>query len=321
MAAMAGAARTSSFLASARPHDYRDQASMQRPLATTILLATLAAPAVGCTGTVADPAVPGDAEPSTTSAIVIVERTIDPAPAGGGPRAEASARFVRVSATSSTRDALRTIGAAVDLPAPGTCESLAALAGGSVPAAASASWVELVDVGTVSLDVGGHETHLIPRQLPDVTDVVSGVVYARATDSALFPSSARYLVHVSGGPDIEPFEVSAAAPADPADVHIAGEDGAGLVVAAGAPIDVAWTPDTTDDSLYVDVQPAAVRCALDTGLHSDDSTVHATVPASLVDEAGTLVVHRMHREALVARGLQGGEVRFDFSRSVAYVRR
>jgi hypothetical protein len=45
------------------------------------------------------------------------------------------------------------------------------------------------------------------------------------------------------------------------------------------------------------------------------------VPASLVDEAGTLVVHRMHREPLIARGLQGGEVRFDFSRSVAYVRR
>ena len=59
----------------------------------------------------------------------------------------------------------------------------------------------------------------------------------------------------------------------------------------------------------------------DAGLHSDEPRAHATVPASLVDEAGTLVVHRMHREALVARGLEGGEVRFDFSRSVAYVRR
>jgi hypothetical protein len=291
---------------------------MRLGLMTAIVV--LAAPAMGCTGAVSDPTVPGDAEPSTTSAVVIVERTIDPA---GGPRADASARFVRVSAPSSARDALRTIGAAVDLPLAGTCVSLSALAGVApgTPVVA-ASWVELVDVGAVSLEVNGHETHLAPRQLPDVTDVVSGVVYARAADSALFPSSARYLMHVSGGPDVEPFDVSATAPADPADVHIGGEDSAtGLVVAAGVPIPIEWTPDGSDDALYVDVQPAAVRCALENGQHSAEGLARTTVPASLIDETGTLVVHRMHREALVVRGLEGGEVRFDFSRSVAYVRR
>ncbi len=141
----------------------------------------LVAPALGCTGAVSDPAGPIDAEPSTTSAIVIVERTVDPT---GGPRAEASARFVRVAAPSSAREALRTIGAAVDVPAPGACVSLAALAGGA--SAAAAPSVELVDVGAVSLEVNGLETHLVPRQLPDVTDVVSGVVYARAADPVLF---------------------------------------------------------------------------------------------------------------------------------------
>ncbi len=129
-------------------------------------------------------------------------------------------------------------------------------------------------------------------------------------------------MHVSGGPDVEPFDVSAAAPADPADVHIGGEEAAtGLVVAAGAPIEIAWTADATDDSLYVDVQPAAVRCTLDSGQRPADSAAHGTVPASWIDEAGTLVLHRVHREAIVARGLEGGEVRFDFSRSVAYLRR
>ncbi len=288
---------------------------MRLGLLTALLLA---APAVGCTSAVSDPIGPVDAEPSTTSAIVIVERTVDPA---GGPRAEASARFVRVSAPASAQDALRTIGAAVNLPAPGTCVSLAALADGVVMATAAPS-VELVDVGAVSLEVSGLETHLTPRQLPDVTDVVSGVVYARAAEPTLFPSSARYIVRVSGGPDIDPFDVSATAPSDPTDVHIGGEDSAsGLVVAAGAPIEMAWTVDATDDSLYVDVQPAAVRCALDGAQHPGDGSAHAAVPASWVDEAGTLVLHRVHREALVARGLEGGEVRFDFSRSVAYVRR
>jgi hypothetical protein len=277
----------------------------------------ITAPTLGCTGAVSDPAGPVDAEPSSTSAIVIVERTVDPA---GGPRAEASARFVRVAAPSSARDALRTIGAAVDLPAPGTCVSLAALAGGALAAAAPS--VELVDVGAVSLEVNGLETHLVPRQLPDVTDVVSGVVYARAADPALFSSGTRYLVHVSGGLDVDPFDVSAAAPADPADVHIAGEDSAtGLVVSAGAPIEIAWTADATDDSLYVDIQPAAVRCMLDSGQRPADGAAHGTVPASWIDEAGTLVLHRVHREVIVARGLEGGEVRFDFSRSVGYLRR
>jgi hypothetical protein len=179
-----------------------------------------------------------------------------------------------------------------------------------------------VDVGAVSLEVSGRETRLVPRQLPDVTDVVTGVVYARAADATLFPSASRYLVHVAGGPDVDPFEVWATAPADPADVHIAGEDPAnGLVVATGGPVDITWTPDMTSDSLYVDVQPAAIRCALDNGQHSADAPGKAALPASLVDEAGTLVVHRVHRESLVARGLEGGEVRFDFSRSVAYQRR
>lgn len=289
---------------------------MRLGLVATLILV---APITACTGAVSDPAVPGDAEPSTTTAIVLVERTVDPT---GGPRAEASARFVRVSAPATTRDALRTIGATADLPAPGTCVSLATLAGGETAGTpAAAPTVELVDVGPVSLEVSGRETRLVPRQLPDVTDVVTGVVYARAADPTLFPPASRYVIHVSGGPDVDPFDVSAVAPADPADVHIAGEDPTGVGIAAGTPIDLSWTPDATDDALFVDVQPAAVRCTIDGGQRSGEAPGRASVPASVLDEAGTLVVHRMHRETLVARGLEGGEVRFDFSRSVAYVRR
>ncbi len=275
---------------------------------------------MGCTGTVSDPAVAGDAETSTTtSAIVIVERTVD---ATGGPRAETSARFVRIASRSSTRDALRAIGATVDLPAPATCASIAALAGagGNSPSEAPPV-VELLDVGAVSLEANGNETRLVPRQLPDVTDVVSGVVYARAADPVLLPSSTRYVVHVRGGPSLEPFDVAAAAPADPADVRVAGEDAAtGLVVTAGAPIELAGTADATDDALYVEVQPAAFRCTLSGSPSAPGDRARASVPASLIDDTGTLVVHRVHRETLVARGLDSAEVRFDFSRSVAYAR-
>jgi hypothetical protein len=286
-----------------------------------VLATAMALPALGCTGAVAETAA-GDAETArTTSAVVIVERTVD---ATGAPRVETSARFARVPAGTSARDALRTIGAAIELPAAGTCASLAALAGGAAGAGAPPV-IELVDVGAVSLETGGRETHLVPRQLPDVTDVVSGVVYARAADPALFPSSARYLLRVSGSPDVEPFEVTATAPADPSDMHVAGEDAAGVSVPAASPIDVAWTPSPADDALYIEVQPAGFRCTFEDaaaqgGMPAAEGS-HATVPASLVAESGTLVLHRVHREALSARGLEGGEIRFDFSRAVAYARR
>ena len=273
--------------------------------------------AVGCAGAVSSPGADGvDAESSTTSALVSVERTSDPAT---GSRAETSARFLRVVAPSSADDALRAIGASLELPAAGTCAAIAARAG-SGPT--QLPMVELLDVGGVTLEVGGLETRLSPRQLPDVTDVVSGVVYARGTDPGLLPDSARYVVRVTGTPGFEPFAVSALGAGDPAQVRIAGEDETGTLVATGSVLDVSWPADS-DDVVYVDVRPAGVRCTL--GDESGNSTpgvgAHATVSTLLLDDAGTVVVHRLHREPLRAPSVDSGEIRFDFARSVPYVRR
>jgi hypothetical protein len=279
----------------------------------------LSAAVVGCTGAVSAPVGAGDADAATTtSAVVIVERTAD---ASGATRGETSARFVRIPARSSKQDALRTIGAALDLPPSGTCASIASL----VDVASQhepTPVIELADVGSVSLEAEGRETRLIPRQLPDVTDVVSGMVYARAADAALFPAGGRYVVHVGGVGDLDPFDATAAAPSDPTDVHISGEDAAGgLVVASGASLELAWTPDGTDDVLYVDLQPTAFRCVLGDGPSPPAYRTVTSVPASLLDDTGTVVVHRVHRENLVVRGLESGEIRFDFSRAVSYARR
>src|SRR5450755_727758 len=89
--------------------------------------------ALGCAGTVSGSSDGVDAEASaTTSAIVAVERTTDSAE---GSRAEASARFVRVLAPSSANDALRAIGASLELPATGSCATIASLTGAPVPKA------------------------------------------------------------------------------------------------------------------------------------------------------------------------------------------
>jgi len=216
-----------------------------------------------------------------------------------------------VAAPSSTQDALRAIGAALDLPARGTCASL-----GSLPVSlpARTPFIELMDVGPVSLEADGMQTRLLPRQLPDVTDVVSGVVYARTADPSSLPASTRYVVHVGGSRDRAPLDLSATAPADPSEVRIASEDSSGVVVASGAWVNFAWTPEASDETVYVDLRPSGVRCAFeDVGL--------AAVSTLYLDGAGTLVVHRLRRERVSSPGIDSTEVRFDFARTVSYVRR
>lgn len=274
----------------------------------------LAPTSVGCAGSVASDG-SADAEATITSAIVVVERTSD---ASSAARTQASARFIRVATSSSTTEALRAIGASVALPARNACAPIASLASDGAPDG-PAPVVELLDVGSVSLDsAGGAETRLVPRQLPDVTDVVSGVVYARAADSAFLPASARYVLHVGGRPDLAGFDITALAPDDPADVRLAGEDARGNLIATASTVDVTWKPDGSGDVIYVDVQPAAVRCVPGDGT-IDGAAVHGSFPASLLNDSGFIFVHRLHREPLHAPGLDSGEIRFDFARSVEYV--
>lgn len=271
----------------------------------------------GCSAMVAASGT-GDAEPRlTTSAVIVVERMVDPA---GGSRAEASARFVRVTSPVSTDEALQAIGAALVLPAAGHCVPLASLSGAS-PLTEPAPVVELVDVGSVSLEAEGRETHLVSRLLPDVTDVVSGLVYARTADTTLLPAESRYTIRVAGRFDLAPFEVTASAPADPANVITGGTDVDGTLVVTGPTFPFSWPSGADADVIYVDLQPGGVRCVLGGETTAGDPLVRASIQTALLGDSGTLVVHRLRSQPLVAQGLEGGELRFDFGRSLSYVRR
>src|SRR6516164_907878 len=95
---------------------------MHRGPAPLVLPSLLALLAAGCEGTISA-AGAGDAEATTTHAVVVVERTADSTSA---PRVEVSARFARFAASSPAGDALRAIGAALELPARGACAPLGA---------------------------------------------------------------------------------------------------------------------------------------------------------------------------------------------------
>jgi hypothetical protein len=192
--------------------------------------------------------------------------------------------------------------------------------------------VTLLDVGGVSLTTPGSSgevrTSLQARQLPDVADLVSGVVYsARGDRGEALPSRGSYLLRVEGSMelDVAPFTVPATSPGEPTDVRVAGEDGksGAVAITQGAPVLVTWEPGSGEDLVYVDVSDGAsaqrastIRCLVTDG-------GKAALPAGAFSaiEYGNVAVHRLHREAFRARGVDRGEVRFDFARVVSFVRR
>ena len=275
---------------------------------------------MGCSGVVES--TPAEATSSTATAVVVVERTSGP---GEAVRGDAViARFVRVHQGTVDDQALRIAGAAStnrDLPAIGTCSTTQ-----RAEAALQPRSVDLLDVGVLTLvspppmagDQQTKNTMLVPRTMPDPTGVVSGVFYSARSSEAFTPSS-RLQLHTSGGPDLpDGFNINVASPRDVADVRVTSPD-------RSANLDVAWEASESDDArdlVYVDVLSAnthdrrlVARCTtLDVG--------HLVVPSSALGalEDGQLSVHRLHREAFHAKGIEPGEIRFDLARVVAFHR-
>jgi hypothetical protein len=290
----------------------------------SLALPLLCGAGVGCSAPLASPAEPDADTSSSSAAVVLVERTVS---VDDSARAEAVARFVRMRSGAVDDSALRMVGAAIEFPALGTCASIAtALPAESVPARA----VQLVDVGTIGLEANGLHTALQARRLPDIVDLVSGVVYStRATDPEALPSDAAYVLHASGRPELDllPFTVSATAPREPEDLRIEGQDprdAGGLVLPADSTTSLIWRAGNRDDVVYVDVSQSAppsttggtsnVRCLF-------EDAGHAIIAASaLTSDDGTLTIHRLHRETFQAAGIDAGEIRFDFARTVSFRR-
>jgi hypothetical protein len=279
---------------------------------------------VACSANVAASAETADAETNATSAVVVVERTVGASDA----RANAVARFVRMRSGAVDEDALRMVGATVDFPALGSCVTAPA-----AKRAGTARALELLDVGAISLEANGLRTSLQARQIPDVVDLLSGVVYATPTaDADALPAGSVYVLRAAGSvdQDVAPFAVSASAPDEPSQVRIAGQDiggNGGLVALAnGAAVDVSWEAGSSDDFVYLDVTgererdgerdaPTAARCLF------SDLGRGTLIPAAFGETtSGTITIHRLHREPFRAKGVDSGEVRFDFARVVTFSR-
>jgi len=150
---------------------------------------------------------------------------------------------------------------------------------------------------------------LAPRAFPDVGDLVSGVFYTSPDAAVLLPAPAHYAIESSGAVAVDKFVLHADAPAEPADVRVAGVllgDGTSSspkpLARRGADLLVTWGRDASlgpslaalpGDRVYIDVQAeagAVHRCTF-------DDTGEALLPGAIVDgKTIAVAVHRL-REA------------------------
>ncbi|MDB4997698.1 MAG: hypothetical protein JWM74_5130 [Myxococcaceae bacterium] len=311
---------------------------MTPPRSKTLLFLPAAAALMGCSANVASSAEVADAEASPVTAVVVVERSTRFDDTAGNQtaqtsRGEAVARFVRMRSGVVDDDALRMVGAAVDIPAAGTCTRVSSSGAGATSAPVARA-VELLDIGAVSLEAEGAKTSFNARRLPDVVDLVSGVVYTGRGEEP-FPSRGRFVFR-AGGPaaaapaelEIAPFAIEAVIAGEPADLRL-NQDLAGqspTVLAASTPVELTWTSGAdASDAVYVDIASSAPRSVVTRCAFADAG--HGVLPPSAIaSDEGTLSVHRVHREKFSsadgrARGIESGEIRFDFARVVSFHRR
>jgi hypothetical protein len=266
-----------------------------------------------------------DATPATT-AVVTFERVSS----GDATRTSAVARFVQARSQGGfaiDERALRLVGAAFELPPSVGCVALADEVDGP-----QARAVELADVGAVNVLSPSGSFALAPRQVPDPVGLVGGVLYYAPSAAADVTPGQRYAVRGAGSTDLPAFEMIGNAPLEIAEVRVGGQTAqtgqAGqprLTIAP--PVDVTWALAADDvahdaDAFFVDVTTArgTMRCAADAASYS------ASLPAAaFVADEGTIAVHRVHRDRTRAKqtgqaGIESSEIRFDFSRAVAFTR-
>lgn len=285
-----------------------DARRVVRANAPTSVLSVSMLVAAGALAGCASPTTDGpDAEAiaQAATAVVVVERTTGPGDAVRGD--DVIARFLRVRHGAVDDQVLRMTGVTTDVPAPGSC-SLARDLGSTSRANES---VELLDVGSVS--VGGREaTLLLPHAMPDPTGLVSGVVYS-AHAAETFAAGGVLDLHANGGPDLPGgFSATVNTPLDLGDVR---------VVRNAFGLDIAWdaADDGDRDVVYAEVvapsSDVVARCAtVDAG--------RMTIAASTFDglEDGSVVLHRLHREAARTREVPVVDVRFDLARVITFRR-
>jgi hypothetical protein len=232
-------------------------------------------------------------------------------------RAHASASFLRMQAGADQSLAARLIGGSNVLPPLGQCQQVEVLGEQGMPLA-SLGPVDLIDVGEVALEASQTRATLAARAFPDVVDLVSGVVYTtRDLVADSLPEKGDYAFRISGSPALAPMALSARAPGPAYDLSVAGVPLLDQTsVLPRQDLSITWKAQPGADLVYVELASTEdgplerVRCSF-------PNEGSALIAASALPKASSqsIVFHLVHREGVVAPGLDSGEIRFDLATS------
>lgn len=213
------------------------------------------------------------------------------------------ARYVR--AAQVTAEALRATGGAFELPALGQCSPLEAHAVGTAPLLP----VELVAAGSTSLAQSGAIVELVPRSVPDVSDLVSGFVYSKTAD--LQPGAASLLLAGVA----EPIVIEIPPSLDGLTVDGASSAGTLELGALGATVRIGWQAlgGSSERLVVADVHGAqsAVRCTF-------EDNGNGEVESAWFGSRGTLVLRRVLHLELERDPFQRVVIDAETSRTLSY---
>jgi hypothetical protein len=213
--------------------------------------------------------------------------------------------------------AARLVGAADVLPGLGQCQPMQMLGDQGMPLA-SLDPVDLVDVGEVAIEASQMRATLAARAFPDVVDLVSGVVYTtRDLMGDTLPGEGTYTFRVSGSGALPPMSLEARAPGPVDHLYVGGYAlRADPITLPREDLAITWQPPAGGDLVYVELASTEdgplerVRCTF-------ANEGHAVVAAAELPKAASqsISIHLIHREDVVAPGLDRGEIRFDLATS------
>ena len=269
------------------------------------LFAVLGALGVGCTGAGPDAVLDADVS-SRTQGIVFVERVDD----GGGARVHVGGRFFRSQGVQA--EALPALVGAPPAASSVGCTERGAMGEGLDSTQAE---VQLLDVGAIDARADALVARMSPHRLPDLWNVVSGVVYG--LDGQL-PAGAWQFT-AAGDPTTlrGAFDVSGAPPEPMAELRI-GDDalplahGAAVSLPRRGGLSLRWARGASTDRVAVVFEGAGtLSCSARDDGSFDLEAQQVDRVRELLRQGGTLSVHRLRVIPFAVSGIDRASLVFD----------
>jgi hypothetical protein len=272
---------------------------------STLLVASLGALGVACTGGGPDVALDADVS-SRSEGILFVERISD----SGGSRVHVGGRFYRSQGVRP--ESLRELVGAPPSGAISGCTERSVMGDGID---ATQAEVQLLDVGAIDARAEAVVARMAPHRLPDLWNVVSGVVYGLEGE---LPAGAWQFSN-PGDPATQrgAFDVTGAPPEPLSDVRL-GDDalplasGRAIALPRRGGLSLRWARGAAADRVAVVFEGAGtLSCGARDDGTLDLDALQVDRVRELLRQGGTVSVHRLRVVPFVMSGIDRATLVFD----------